>query len=42
MGVVLFFPDGVLGFATRVVQRVRVLGRARTPDAVMPAASRTS
>jgi len=41
MGVVLFFPDGVLGFATRLVRRVAVVGRARTPNAVIAAPSRT-
>jgi urea transport system permease protein len=42
MGVVLFVPDGVVGFALRVIQRLRRAGRAGATDAIVAAPSRTS
>jgi urea transport system permease protein len=42
MGVVLFFPEGILGFAARVIHRAQRLGRSEAPEAIVAAPSRTS
>jgi len=43
MGVVLFFPDGVLGALARLGNRVwRLLGRRGTVDPRLAAPSRTA